>query len=276
MMLLSQQQHEDRELEVVKDLYLNPVTTFRRNDLPIYTNVNVNGYFNKFSTYYMRELILKEMPTLNIGVASYLAQCMVNPMSEAHYETRCNVCDLTCAFGNDFRASDGTVYTAEEIQGALFGFFNVTEVDKKHVNMSYNNTAVYKDRALEVVKDFSENPVVAIRRDDLPTYTNVNVDDYFDKFSTYYMRDLILKEMPTLNIGVASYLAQCMVNPMLEAHYETRCNVCDLTCAFGYDFRASDGTVYTAEEIHKALFKFFDVTEVDKKHVDMAFNITIE
>lgn len=140
MMLLSQQQHADRELEVVKDLYLNPVTTFRRDDLPIYTNVNVNGYFNKFSTYYMRELILKEMPTLNIGVASYLAQAMVNPMSEAHYETRCNVCDLTCAFGHDFKASNGTIYTAEEIQGALFKFFDVTEVDKEHINMSYTIT----------------------------------------------------------------------------------------------------------------------------------------
>lgn len=140
MMLLSQQQHEDRELEVVKDLYLNPVTTFRRDDLPVYTNVNVNGYFNKFSTYYMRELILKEMPTLNIGVASYLAQCMVNPMLEAHYETRCNVCDLTCAFAHDFKASDGTTYTAEEIHEALFKFFDMVEVDKNHVDMAYNIT----------------------------------------------------------------------------------------------------------------------------------------
>lgn len=139
-MYLTQQQYSDRELAVVRDLYENPVEAIRRDDLPIYTNVNVGKYYNKFSTYHMRELILKEMPTLNIGVASYLAQCMVNPMSEAHFETKCNVCDLTCAFGFDFKASDGTTYTAEEIHDALFKFFESEEVDGKHVNMVYTIT----------------------------------------------------------------------------------------------------------------------------------------
>ncbi|MCR5186191.1 MAG: hypothetical protein K6D97_03645 [Clostridia bacterium] len=117
------------EMDVVRALNTNPVEANRREDLPRFINVGVEKAWNKLSTYGVyRELIERSNEFFgksDEGLCAYLAQCLVNPMSEAVTETRTDECDLTCVFGYDFKTHTGWIIKAEEIMDFILPYMTI-------------------------------------------------------------------------------------------------------------------------------------------------------
>ena len=111
-----------------------------------------------------------------------------------------------------------------------------------------------------VVYNVNNYPVKEIRRTDRPIFTNISVDENWDKLTTFDVSKELENRFENVfgysDLGLCAYIAQCIVNPMWEAKVETKTNVCDMTMIFGYDFELHNGKIITSEEIWYTLFPY--------------------
>ena len=129
-----------------------------------------------------------------------------------------------------------------------------------------------------VVENVNAYPVKAVCRVGNPLVTNVSVDKYWDCLTTYDVAIELVKQFDEVfgehDLGLCSYLAQCIVNPMWEAKTETRVSVCDMTMIFGYDFELHDGKMVYSIDIWKVLTPY--ITIVDWKQHEYGVEMLAE
>ncbi len=129
-----------------------------------------------------------------------------------------------------------------------------------------------------VVENVNEFPVKTVKRTGFPKITNISVDDYWNSLSTYDVAMELCDRFQELygeyDIGLCSYLAQCVVNPMHEAKIETRVNVCDMTMIFGYDFVLYNGKIVSSEKVWEVFNPY--VTIIEWKETEFGVEVSVE
>jgi len=134
---------------------------------------------------------------------------------------------------------------------------------------------------MTVVRALNQYPVKAVRREGVPMYTNVAVQEDWNKLTTYDVYVELVERVADFlgkcDFGLCAYLAQSIVNPMYEAVVETRTDVCDMTMIFGYDFVTFSGDTVKAETIMELLQPYITVCGFNecgkRKEIEMKLNI---
>ena len=148
--------------------------------------------------------------------------------------------------------------------------------------MKYFKKSTNFENEMFVVLNVSAYPVRAIKRHCRTVFTNVSVEENWDKLSTYDVTVELLEAFredgQVADIGLCSYLAQCIVNAMQEAHLETKANCCDMTMVFGYDFEVATGVVIRAEDVWDALCEYFKVVNWDdgEERLELKLEINVK